>query len=80
MAQMTITAHDITEALRKSLEDWSPSLSRETVGYVASIADGVARVKGLPHAMASELLEFEGGLQGAALDLVRGLHRRGDDG
>ena len=69
MAQMTITAQDITEALRKSLEDWSPSLSRETVGYVASIADGVARVKGLPHAMASELLEFEGGLQGVALDL-----------
>ncbi len=69
MAEMTITAHDITEALRKSLEDWSPSISRETVGYVSSIADGVARVKGLPQAMASELLEFEGGLLGVGLDL-----------
>ncbi len=69
MAEMTITAHDITEALRKSLEDWSPSISRETVGYVSSIADGVARVKGLPLAMSSELLEFEGGLLGVVLDL-----------
>jgi F-type H+-transporting ATPase subunit alpha len=69
MAQMTITAQDITEALRKSLEGWSPSLSRETVGYVSSIADGVAKVKGLPQAMSSELLEFEGGLQGVVLDL-----------
>ncbi len=69
MAEMTITAHDITEALRKSLEGWRPSISRETVGYVASIADGVARVKGLPLAMSSELLEFEGGLLGVVLDL-----------
>ena len=69
MAEMTITAHDITEALRKSLEDWSPSISRETVGYVSSIADGVAKVKGLPLAMSSELLEFEGGLLGVVLDL-----------
>ena len=69
MAEMTITAHDMTEALRKSLEDWRPSISRETVGYVASIGDGVARVKGLPQAMSSELLEFEGGLLGVVLDL-----------
>ena len=69
MAQMTITAQDITEALRKALDDWSPSLARETVGYVSAIADGVARVKGLPQAMSSELLEFEGGLLGVVLDL-----------
>jgi F-type H+-transporting ATPase subunit alpha len=69
MAELTITAHDITEALRKNLEGWSPEVSRETVGYVASIADGVARVKGLPNAMASELLEFPGGLLGVALNL-----------
>ena len=69
MAEMTITAQDITEALRKTLEEWSPSLARETVGHVSAIADGVARVKGLPRAMSSELLEFEGGLLGVVLDL-----------
>ena len=69
MAEMTITARDITEALRRALDEWSPSLSRETVGHVASIADGVAQVKGLPQAMSSELLEFDGGLLGVVLDL-----------
>jgi F-type H+-transporting ATPase subunit alpha len=69
MAQLSIESADITAALRKSLEGWSPSLTQETVGYVASVADGVARVKGLPSAMASELLEFPGGLLGVALNL-----------
>ncbi len=69
MAELTITAHDIAEALRKNLEDWQPEVEKETVGYVASLADGVARVKGLPNAMASELLEFPGGLLGVALNL-----------
>ncbi|MDA7851058.1 F0F1 ATP synthase subunit alpha, partial [Acidimicrobiaceae bacterium] len=41
----------------------------DLVGYVASIADGVARVKGLENAMSSELLEFPGGLLGVALNL-----------
>ena len=69
MAELTITAHDITEALRKSLEGWEPGLTQDTVGHVSSIADGVARVKGLPGAMSSELLEFPGGLLGVALNL-----------
>ncbi len=69
MADLTITGHDITEALKKSLEGWTPTVSKETVGYVASMADGVARVKGLPNAMASELLEFPGGLLGVVLNL-----------
>jgi F-type H+-transporting ATPase subunit alpha len=69
MAELTISAHDIAEALRKNLEGWEPTVAKETVGYVASIADGVARVKGLPNAAASELLEFPGGLLGVALNL-----------
>ncbi len=69
MAELTITAHDIAEALRKNLEGWQPEVEQETVGYVESLADGVARVKGLPNAMASELLEFPGGLLGVALNL-----------
>jgi F-type H+/Na+-transporting ATPase subunit alpha len=69
MSEMTITAHDITEALRRNLEGWEPGISKDTVGYVTSIADGVARVRGLPNAMASELLDLPGGLQGVALNL-----------
>ena len=40
-----------------------------SVGYVSAVADGVARVKGLENVMASELLEFPGGLVGVALNL-----------
>ncbi len=69
MADLTISAADITQALKKNLADWEPSVEQETVGYVSAIADGVAKVTGLPNAMASELLEFSGGLLGVALNL-----------
>ena len=69
MAELTFDTGDITDALRKNLEGWSPSLEAETMGYVLSVGDGVARVAGLPGAMASELLEFPGGLLGVALNL-----------
>ncbi|HJU51048.1 MAG TPA: F0F1 ATP synthase subunit alpha [Acidimicrobiia bacterium] len=69
MAELTITPDDITASLRQRLADWKPSLEQETIGYVTSIADGVARVKGLPNVMASELLEFPGGLIGVALNI-----------
>jgi F-type H+-transporting ATPase subunit alpha len=69
MADLTLTPENITGALRRNLEGWSPSIEAETVGYVDSVGDGVARVVGLPHVMTSELLEFPGGLTGVALNL-----------
>jgi F-type H+/Na+-transporting ATPase subunit alpha len=69
MSELTISAQSITDALKKNLADWSPDTSEETVGYVTSIADGVARVEGLPNVMASELLEFPGGLNGVTLNI-----------
>ena len=69
MTDLTISASDITEALRKNLDSWNPETTEETVGYVTSIADGVARVEGLPSVMASELLEFPGGLLGVTLNI-----------
>ena len=69
MAELTLDPGDITAALRRNLEGWEPSVEAETMGYVTSVGDGVARVEGLPNAMASELLEFPGGLTGVALNL-----------
>jgi len=69
MSELTITAEEITESLRSQLAGWEPDTSKETVGYVTSIADGVARVEGLPSVMASELLEFPQGLVGVALNI-----------
>jgi F-type H+-transporting ATPase subunit alpha len=69
MAEITLNPEEITGALRRNLEGWSPSMEAETVGYVSAVGDGVARVNGLPSAMASELLEFPGGLSGVARNL-----------
>ena len=69
MSELTIDPKEIAAALRTHLADWKPGLESETVGEVISIGDGVARVSGLPNAMASELLEFPGGLIGVALNL-----------
>jgi F-type H+-transporting ATPase subunit alpha len=69
MAELTITPEEITAAIKTRIKGWSPQLDQETVGYVTSVADGVARVSGLPSAMASELLEFPGGLRGVALNI-----------
>jgi F-type H+-transporting ATPase subunit alpha len=69
MPDMTITADQITKALRDQLSGWEPEVAKETVGYVTAIADGVARVEGLPSVMASELLEFPGALIGVALNI-----------
>src|SRR5688572_26873812 len=69
MAELTISAADIASALKKNLEGYEPSLEARTVGRVAEVGDGIARVTGLPDAAVNELLEFEDGTLGLALNL-----------
>ncbi|HET9600815.1 MAG TPA: F0F1 ATP synthase subunit alpha [Acidimicrobiales bacterium] len=69
MAELTISAADITAALTKNLEGFEPSLEAKTVGRVTEVGDGIARVAGLPDAAVNELLEFEDGTVGLALNL-----------
>jgi F-type H+-transporting ATPase subunit alpha len=69
MAELTISAADIASALKTNLEGFAPSLEARTVGRVASVGDGIARVSGLPDAAVNELLEFEDGSVGLALNL-----------
>jgi F-type H+-transporting ATPase subunit alpha len=59
----------IAEALRRNVESWTPSVTREEVGRVIDTGDGIARVQGLPRAMANELLEFPAGVLGVAFNL-----------
>ena len=66
---LTFDPQSIAEALRKNVESWKPSVEREEVGRVMQAMDGIARVKGLPRAMANELLEFPGGVLGLAFNL-----------
>jgi F-type H+-transporting ATPase subunit alpha len=66
---LNIDPASIAEALRRNVESWKPTVEREEVGRVTETADGVARVEGLPRAMANELLEFPGGIFGLAFNL-----------
>src|SRR3954451_20327916 len=69
MAELTFNPDDITAALRKNLEGFSPKTEMAQVGRVIEVGDGIARVSGLPTAGVNELLEFEGGTVGLALNL-----------
>jgi F-type H+/Na+-transporting ATPase subunit alpha len=69
MAELTISAADIASALKKNLDGFTPSVEARTVGRVVEVGDGIARVSGLPDAAVNELLEFEDGSVGLALNL-----------
>jgi F-type H+/Na+-transporting ATPase subunit alpha len=69
MAELTISADEIRTALDDYVRSYSPEVSREEVGTVAETGDGIARVEGLPSAMTNELLRFQDGTLGLALNL-----------
>ena len=69
MADITISASDIASAITKGLEGFTPSLEQQTVGHVSEVGDGIARVSGLPKCAVNELLQFEDGSIGLALNL-----------
>ncbi|GFZ94419.1 F0F1 ATP synthase subunit alpha [Nesterenkonia alkaliphila] len=70
MADLTINADDVRNALNEFAASYDPgSAERTEVGRVISAADGIARVEGLPSAMSNELLRFEDGTLGLAQNL-----------
>ncbi|MBU7596371.1 F0F1 ATP synthase subunit alpha [Streptomyces sp. P38-E01] len=70
MAELTIRPDEIRGALEDFVQSYSPdAASREEVGTVSYAGDGIAKVEGLPSVMANELLKFEDGTLGLALNL-----------
>ncbi|GDX21745.1 ATP synthase subunit alpha [Actinomycetes bacterium] len=70
MAELTIRPEDIRDALATFVKSYDPgTASRDEVGTVSQAGDGIARVEGLPSTMANELLQFENGTLGLALNL-----------
>jgi F-type H+/Na+-transporting ATPase subunit alpha len=69
MAELSINADEITAALQRHVTEYSPEASTEQVGRIVEVGDGIARVSGLPNAAVNELLEFEDGTLGLALNL-----------
>ena len=70
MAELTISPDEIRSALDDFVQAYQPqAASRTEVGTVVTSGDGIARVEGLPSAMANELVRFENGTLGIALNL-----------
>jgi F-type H+-transporting ATPase subunit alpha len=69
MTELQIKPEDIRSAIERNVANFNPQTSKDEVGRVAQTGDGIARVEGLPSAMTSELLEFQNGLLGVALNL-----------
>jgi F-type H+-transporting ATPase subunit alpha len=69
MPELTISAEDIEAALHRHVAEYSAEVRAEEVGRIAEVGDGIARVTGLPNCSVNELLEFENGTVGLALNL-----------
>ena len=66
---VSIRPDEISAILRQQIEDYDKSVSVSNVGTVLQIGDGIARIYGLQQVMAGELVEFEDGTEGIALNL-----------
>src|ERR1035437_5286529 len=69
MAELTINADEITAALRRHVENYTPEVDTDPVGRVVEVGDGIARITGLPGAAVNEIPEFADGTEGLALNL-----------
>jgi F-type H+-transporting ATPase subunit alpha len=70
MTELTIRPEEIRDALERFVASYEPAAaSKDEVGAVTEIGDGIAKVEGLPSAMTNELLKFEDGTLGIALNL-----------
>ncbi len=68
---MQLNPSEISDLIKKKIENFDADVEAKTVGTVVSLADGIARVHGLSDAMQGEMLEFPGGTYGMALNLER---------
>ena len=70
MADLSISPQEVRAALDSFVESYQPAqVVTDEVGHVTETADGIARVEGLPGTMANELLRFEDGTLGLAMNL-----------
>ncbi len=66
---VSIRPDEISSILKQQITDYDQSVNVSNVGTVLQIGDGIARIYGLDKVMAGELLEFEDGTEGIALNL-----------
>jgi F-type H+-transporting ATPase subunit alpha len=79
---MSINVAEISRIIQQQITDYDKKVEVQETGSVLTVGDGIARVYGLEHAMAGELLDFPGGVQGMVLNLEEdnvGVALLGDD-
>ena len=67
--ELKIKPEEISSILKRHIEQYQVKMEAEEIGEVIEAGDGIARIKGLPSCMASEMLEFPKGIYGMALNL-----------
>ena len=66
---MAVRGQDIASVIKQQIEEFGHELSMVDVGTVVEVGDGIARIHGLSGVGSNELVEFEGGITGMALNL-----------
>ncbi|HEX3448073.1 MAG TPA: F0F1 ATP synthase subunit alpha, partial [Isosphaeraceae bacterium] len=66
---MKFKADEISSVIQREIEQFSPEVSTSEVGQVLEVGDGIARVYGLSGLMSGEMVSFENGVKGIALNL-----------
>ncbi|MBW1835468.1 MAG: F0F1 ATP synthase subunit alpha [Deltaproteobacteria bacterium] len=66
---MEIKAEEISQIIKEQIKDFDKKVELSETGIVLSVGDGIARVHGLEKVMASELVEFPGGILGLVMNL-----------
>jgi F-type H+-transporting ATPase subunit alpha len=69
MGELKISPEEITAVLARHVSELTTEIGAEQVGRISEVGDGIAHISGLPHASVNELLEFENGTYGLALNL-----------
>jgi F-type H+/Na+-transporting ATPase subunit alpha len=68
---MTISAIEISDLIKKKIQEYDLPTEARTEGTVVSLTDGIARIHGLSDVMQGEMIEFPGNVYGLALNLER---------
>ena len=69
--QIALKSSEISDLIRKKIEEFQDAAEAHNVGTVISLEDGIARIHGLEDVMQGEMIEFPGGVYGLALNLQR---------
>ena len=67
--RMNLKTEDITKVIKDQIKNYGVKTKQDEIGYVIQVGDGIAKVHGLDKCRSNELLRFEGGAVGMALNL-----------